>query len=67
MPELTADTIRQLARAVGIRPQEQSLEALARALGATIAAIERCEALDLAAHEPACTLRLSGGPADAEL
>ncbi len=67
MPELTADTVRQLARAAGIRPEEQSLEALARALNATIDALERCQALDLPAHEPACTFRLSGGAADAEL
>lgn len=67
MPDLSAETVRQLARAAGIRPEEQSLERLASALKATIGALERCEALDLAAHEPACTFRLSGGPADAEL
>ena len=67
MPHLSAETVRQLAAAAGIRPEEQSLEDLARGLEAALGALERCEELDLGAHEPACTFQLRGGAADAEL
>ena len=55
------------ARAAGIRPEEAQLGALAASLEAMLATIERCEALNLAEHEPATALRLSGGAVDAEL
>jgi hypothetical protein len=65
MEQITAETVRELAAAIGITPREERLEDIARGLAATLAAIERCEALDLAAHEPATTWTLSGRPADA--
>ena len=67
MERISAETVRQLAAAAGIRPDERSLGGLARALEATIAAVEACDALDLAHHEPASIFRLSGGASDAEL
>jgi Asp-tRNA(Asn)/Glu-tRNA(Gln) amidotransferase C subunit len=71
MPEsgagVTAETVRQLAALVGIQVGETQLEELASGLQAMIGAVERCEALNLAEHEPATTFRLSGGATDAEL
>ena len=64
---VTADTIRQLAAAANIRPDEAQLDELGQTLGAMLAAIERCDALNPAEHEPATTFKLSGGPIDAEL
>ena len=63
---MTADTVRQLAAAAGIRPEESSLEGIARGLEGMIAAIERCEQMGLGAHEPATTFTLTGGASDAE-
>ena len=65
--KITPETVRELARAAGIRPEEAQLGALAASLEAMLATIERCEALNLAEHEPATALRLSGGAVDAEL
>jgi hypothetical protein len=67
MDRVTADTVRQLAAAVGIRPEEGRLAELAGALGALLGAIERCDELNLVEHEPATIFRLTGGPTDAEL
>lgn len=67
MERISAETVRQLAAAAGIRPDEQSVPGLARALAATIAAVEACDALDLSQREPASIFRLSGGASDAEL
>ena len=67
MERISAETVRQLAAAAGIRPDEQSLAGLARALEATISAVEACDALDLSQHQPASVFRLSGGASDAEL
>jgi hypothetical protein len=64
---MTPETVRELARAAGIRPDEAQLGALAAGLETMLASIERCETLNLAEHEPATSLRLSGGAADAEL
>jgi hypothetical protein len=63
---ITADTVRQLAAAAGIRPDENSLEGIARGLDGMIAMIEGCEAMGLSAHEPATTFTLTGGASDAE-
>lgn len=67
MAKITAATVRELAAVAGIRPEEASLDGLARGLAAMLAAIESCEALDLDRHEPGTGLRLSGGAIDAEL
>ena len=64
---ITPETVRQLARAAGIRPEESQLDELASGLETMLASIERCETLNLAEHEPATNLRLSGGAIDAEL
>lgn len=66
-PRIGADTARQLALAAGIRPDDAALEEYARTLGIMLAAVDRTEELNLAEHEPCTTLRLSGGPTDAEL
>jgi Asp-tRNA(Asn)/Glu-tRNA(Gln) amidotransferase C subunit len=63
---ITADTVRQLAAAAGIRPDESSLEGIARGLDGMIGLIERCEEMGLSAHEPATTFTLTGGASDAE-
>ena len=60
MERITAETVRQMAAAVGIRPREERLEAIGQGLAGMLAAIERCEQLDLAAHEPATTWQLGG-------
>lgn len=67
MTRITADTVRQLAAAVGIRPESSQIDDLARGLDATLAAIDRCDELGLAGHELAAVFRLTGGAADAEL
>ena len=64
---ITPDTARQLAAAADVRPEESSLPDLAKTLQIMFAAIDRTEELNLADHEPCTTLRLSGGPVDAEL
>ena len=64
---ISEETIRQFAAAAGVRPDESTFAELAKGLGAMLAAIERAEELGLAEHEPCTTLRLSGGPTDAEL
>ena len=66
-PRITVDTARQLALASGIRPDDAAFEEYAKTLGIMFAAIDRTEELNLAEHEPCTTLRLSGGPTDAEL
>jgi hypothetical protein len=40
---------------------------LAKTFGVMLAAIERCDELGLAEHEPCTTLTLTGGAPDAEL
>lgn len=65
-PRITPDTVRQLAAAAGIRPEQADLAALAQTLGTMLATIERCEALNLAQHEPATTFRPTSGAADAD-
>lgn len=67
MERPSAETVRQLGLVADIRPDEAHLGELAQALSALLASVERCEALDLAQHEPAPRFGLSGGPADAEL
>lgn len=64
---ITPETARELAAAAGVRPDDSSLEEYAKTLGIMLAAIDRAEALNLAEHEPCTSLRLSGGPTDAEL
>lgn len=66
-PRITGDTIRQLAATADIRPDEASLDELAKTFGVMLAAIERCDELGLADHEPCTTLTLTGGAPDAEL
>ena len=63
---ITEDTIRHLARVVGVRPAESSFGELAVALEQLVIAIDRCDELDLLEHEPCTTLHLTGGPTDAE-
>jgi Asp-tRNA(Asn)/Glu-tRNA(Gln) amidotransferase C subunit len=65
-PRISAETVRQLAAAVGLSIEEARLGEVAAGLGAMIAVIERAEVLDLDAHEPCTTLELSGGAPDAE-
>lgn len=58
MPRLTSETIRQLAQAAGIRPDEAHLDGLAQSLSAIIEAVEHCEELGLSSYEPTTILRL---------
>jgi hypothetical protein len=67
MTTFTAATVRELAAVAGIRPDEASLDGLARGLTGLLAAIESCEALEPSRHEPATQLHLSGGASDAQL
>ena len=66
-PRITVETVRQLVAAVDIRPEQDQYAELARTLGAMLNAIDRCDALNLAAHEPATSFRVTGGASDAEL
>jgi hypothetical protein len=66
MDRITAETVRQVAAAVGIHPLEERLEALALSYAATLASVERLDELDLARFEPATVWRLDGGAADAD-
>jgi Asp-tRNA(Asn)/Glu-tRNA(Gln) amidotransferase C subunit len=50
--EITADTVRQLARVVGITVPEEDVEAVATALRSYRVAFEAVEALDLTEVDP---------------
>ena len=67
MDRIGTETVRQLSLAVDIRPDEAQLGDLAQALEVLLKAVERCDGLDLAEHEPAVRFGLSGGAVDAEL
>jgi Asp-tRNA(Asn)/Glu-tRNA(Gln) amidotransferase C subunit len=67
MDRMTAETIRQLGVAADIRPDEAQLPELAQSLNVLLAAIERCDALDLVKHEPSTRFDASGGTTDAQL
>jgi len=67
MARITDETVRQLALAADVRPEEAGMAELAQQLGGLLAAIERCEELNLSEHEPASRFGLSGGAADAQL
>ena len=64
---ITSEAVRHLAAAAGVQPDESTFAEFAKGLGAMLSAIERAEELGLSEHEPCTTLRLSGGPTDAEL
>lgn len=61
MPRITPEVVRQLARAADIRPRDEDLPELASGLEVLLAAIERCEALGLAAYEPVTVFDLDTG------
>ena len=67
MARISDETVRQLARAADIRPDEAELGTMAELLEGLLVAIERCEELNLSEHEPANRFGLSGGATDAEL
>jgi hypothetical protein len=67
LERFNAETVRQLGIAADIRPDEGHLQELATALEALLAAIEGCEALNLADHEPANRFELGEGKPDAQL
>jgi Asp-tRNA(Asn)/Glu-tRNA(Gln) amidotransferase C subunit len=64
MNRITPETVRQLAQAAGIRPDEARLGELTQSLAAIIEAVERCEELGLEAFEPAINLRLDDRTGD---
>jgi hypothetical protein len=67
LERFNAETVRQLGMAADIRPDEAQLQELAAALGGLVAAIEGCEGLNLADHEPANRFQLSEDNPDAQL
>jgi hypothetical protein len=66
MDRVTAETIRQLGIVADIRPDELQTAELAQGLNVLLAAIERCDQLNLApgpeeGHEPVTRFDPSGG------
>jgi Asp-tRNA(Asn)/Glu-tRNA(Gln) amidotransferase C subunit len=66
MAKVTAETVRQIADAIGIHPREERLEALAQSFGGTLGLVEKLDELNLAQFEPATVWRLEGGAVDGD-